>query len=356
MLQRKEEPSLTPKALARSGGAGAVWLALDTSAIGGIETHVRELCAALRAVNIDAVIMRMQRYGEHPLFDGEGAPETITCNGSVDFLRRFARERPAMLHTHGYKAGLVGRLAARALGAPVVSTFHAGEPARGKLAIYAFLDRRSAGLATALCVSDEIRAQVKSARQVNNFVTLAEGSRSFSPRGERRFAFVGRFSEEKGIDRFCALAARTIRGRFIAFGDGALMARARALAGGRVEFRGVETDARRIWSEVDVLCMPSRAEGLPMTALEAAARGVPTLAAPVGQLPALFSGGGAILVDGDASGKWAQAVEALNAISEDNLAAIGACGRETVRRRYSPDAVLPKILAAYEDAGWRRAN
>ncbi len=355
MWKRINESEKCAPRSAGSARSGRIWLALDTSAVGGVETHVRELSEALRAAEIDAVIVRIKQYGEHPLFDRDGAPETIVCDGTADFLRRLRRERPSMLHTHGYKAGLIGRLVARSLGAPVVSTFHAGERARGRLALYAWLDRKTARLATALCVSDDIKTRVRSARQVNNFVTLEDGAPEFSRPGERRFAFVGRFSHEKGVDRFCALAAGSVRGRFIAFGDGPMMKAARALAGDAVEFRGVETDVRRIWSKVDVLCMPSRAEGLPMTALEAGARGIPVLGAPVGELPKLLAGGGGRLIAGDEADGWARAVESFNAMPAEELARIGARARATVRRDYSPEAVLPQILNAYETAGWRRA-
>lgn len=115
-------------------GTDSVWLLLDSSGIGGIETHVWHLAEALRSRGRPVRVVFLADHGPHPLFDRlEAAQHRVTRLGGSfgDLLHALREQRPGVLHTHGYKAGILGRLAARLAGIPVVSTFHAGEPGRG---------------------------------------------------------------------------------------------------------------------------------------------------------------------------------------------------------------------------------
>ena len=328
-----------------------VWQLLDSRGIGGIETHVQGLSDALRDIGIATKIVRINDYGEHPVFGDADASAHIALKGVADTIRRICFERPRLVHTHGYKAGIIGRLAARASGVPSVSTFHAGDRGVGLVRAYTFLDEATSRLSPAMAVSELIRQRLPHARYAPNFVAKPTSVKTFD-NTRKIFGFVGRFSEEKGVDRFCALARACPDLNFVAFGDGPMRAAMETVANGRVHFAGVETDQNAIWRTIDVVCLPSRAEGLPMTALEAAARGVPILASPVGGLPDLLSEGGGWCVEFDHA-RWLERLRRINELPGASLACVGAAGRTSIENRFSPSAGLETVLSVYAEAGVR---
>ena len=132
-----------------------VWILLDSRGPGGIETHVGLLAAALARRGARPVLVFLQRHGSHPLeavARSNAVPLRYLAGGFAALYRAMRRHRPALLHTHGYKAGILGRLAGLLSGTPVVSTFHAGEPGRGRLRLYTWLDRLTAPLSRPIAV------------------------------------------------------------------------------------------------------------------------------------------------------------------------------------------------------------
>ncbi|HEY5789513.1 MAG TPA: glycosyltransferase family 4 protein [Gammaproteobacteria bacterium] len=331
---------------------GETWLLLDSRGRGGIESHVLVLAGALRDHGLPVRVVFLAGYGAHPLapaLAAAGVPSSTLAGGWRGLLAALRAAPPAQVHTHGYKAGLLGRTACRLLGVPVVSTFHSGDPGRGRVRLYDWLDRTSAPLAPALAVSDAIAARVRGpVRRVENFVTPPAAP----PRGAgTTVAFVGRLSHEKGPDLFCALATALPGVAFEIFGDGPLRAGLERAHGDRVRFHGAVDDLARRWPGIGLLAMPSRHEGLPMAALEALAHGVPVAAFAVGGLPDLLRAveNGWCVPAGDlaalatALGRW----RALDGAARLRLA---RDARASVTARFSPQAQLPLILAAYAES------
>ena len=156
---------------------GETWLLLDSRGRGGIESHVLVLAQALRDHGRSARVVFLADHGAHPLtpaLHAAAIPSSTLSGGWRGLLAALRSAAPAQVHTHGYKAGLLGRAACRLLGLPVVSTFHSGDPGRGRVRLYDWLDRVTAPLAPALAVSDEIAARVRGpVRRVENFGGLA---------------------------------------------------------------------------------------------------------------------------------------------------------------------------------------
>lgn len=327
----------------------SVYLALDSRGAGGIESHVAQLAVALAERGVAVSVILLADYGLHPLQQALQRPgiRLIKLDGRVSsFWRLLRRERPALLHTHGYKAGILGRLFARLLGLRVVSTFHAGEPGQGRLRCYQWLDEHSAGLAPAMAVSAAIAARLGNMTVVvDNFVNVVDLPRRIAP---RTVAFVGRLSYEKGPDRFIEMARRLPAVRFMVFGDGPMRAELEASATSNVEFFGMVTSMSPYWQEVGLLCMPSRHEGMPMAALEAMANGVPVVAFAVGSLPRLALGdaGGCLCPEGDMSALVAS-VQSWARQSATQRQQRAELAHAAVAERFSPRAVLPQILAVY---------
>ncbi len=196
---------------------------------------------------------------------------------------------PALLHTHGYKAGLIGRLS-RAQGLPVVSTFHAGErrPIRGPLQR---LDEWTSSLAQRIAVSAPIAKKLPfRSTLIPNFIRIPE---PVCAAASRAACCLCRAAQpEKAPDRFCAMAwMLQDRAHFHIYGDGPMRTGLETEFSGCVTFHGFRADMQSVWPEIDLLVIPSRAEGLPMAALEAIARGIPLIATDVGALSTVIGDG-----------------------------------------------------------------
>ena len=117
---------------------GEIWNLLDSRGMGGIESHVGELAAGLRDAGQRPRVLFLADHGPHPLrdrLDREGLPWEALAGGFGALYARLKAGRPGVLHTHGYKANLFGRIAARLLGIPVVASYHAGEAPPGMLGL-----------------------------------------------------------------------------------------------------------------------------------------------------------------------------------------------------------------------------
>jgi glycosyltransferase involved in cell wall biosynthesis len=328
---------------------------IDSGGFGGIERHVETLCRAQRAAGHDAFVLI---YADHKSpwpasLMRIGAPFAF-AGGARGALARLRAHRPDVVHTHGYKAGIVGRIFCRLLSIPVVSTYHAGERARFPVSLYQWMDEASAFLCPRIAVSKPIAARLPSpAPIINNFVIPGQIDVSHPP--PARIAFVGRLSFEKGPDLFCDLAARCAQAgeEWIMYGDGPMRAGLQSAHAERVVFRGLVADMNAEWAEIGLLIMTSRAEGLPYAALEALAHGVPVLACAVGGLPDLLSPRSEWLLSPNDPDGWPAAVERWRRARTAEPSALRGAALALLKEAYSPDVCLAQIFDVYGAAGAR---
>ncbi len=329
---------------------------LDTRIIGGIETHVETLVKAQNAAGHSAavVLWRCHDHGQTLERFKKSGLRVINAGGSLRSLYRIlTRLRPSILHTHGYKGGIIGRLLARISGVAVVSTFHAGERGKFPVNVYQTVDEWTSFLGTRIAVSHEIADAMPFATEfVPNFVEVPEPKNH--RKDNRHISFVGRISHEKGPDIFGAIAkACGDKSSFVMFGDGPLMGTLKLKCGNFVRFNGFATDMEEVWKRTELLVMPSRNEGLPMAALEAMARGIPLLAAKVGALPYIIQHGkNGLLFDAEDVDAAIAAVRTWQSTSQRKKVAMSAAARQTIQEKYSTTIGLPKIMHAYRRAGW----
>jgi glycosyltransferase involved in cell wall biosynthesis len=329
---------------------------LDSKVIGGIETHVETLVRAQNAAGHCAavVLWRCHDHGQTLERFKKSGLRVINASGSVQTLCRIlTRLRPSILHTHGYKGGIIGRLLARITGVAVVSTFHAGERGKFPVNLYQFVDEWTSVLGTRIAVSREIADSMPFVTKfVPNFVEVPE--LSSAPKVNEHISFVGRISHEKGPDIFGAIArARGDQSNFVMFGDGPLMGALKLKFGNFVRFNGFATDMEEVWKRTELLLMPSRNEGLPMAALEAMARGIPLAAAKVGALPDIVQHGkNGLLFDAENVDAAIAAVANWQSMSQREKTAMGAAARQTIQEKYSSATGLYQIMQAYRQAGW----
>ena len=230
-----------------------------------------------------------------------------------ELLAIFRRERFDLVHTHNPKPGVMGRIAARAIGVPhVINTVHGlyatpEDRLRRRAPVLAaeWLAARFSDLELYQSAEDlawAARLHVAPAGKsllLGNGIDLSRFSPSLA--GEERVrklraelgigedelvvGTVGRMVLEKGYDEFFR-AARAVRtrvpnARFLAVGQSdpdkpdSVTAERIDRAREDVIFTGWREDVADLMAVMDVFVLPSWREGLPRSAIEAAASGLP---------------------------------------------------------------------------------
>ncbi len=328
-----------------------IWILLDSSGIGGIETHVTGLASALRQCGLQVEIVLVSDHGEHPLMEvwaKAGNTVRIIEGGVIGLYKALNNQRPALVHTHGYKAGILGKGICGFLRIPIISTYHAGEPGAGRVKLYNMLDCHMARLAPAIAVSSPIAKRLRGdVRIIPNFVDVPETMAL----GGNTIAFVGRLSHEKGADRFLELAAQFPDLPFDVFGDGPERAEIEKTAPENVCMWGSVASMDSYWAGIGLLCISSRHEGLPLVALEAMARGVPVASYAVGALPEVIEDGldGFIVPAGDQKA-MAQVFETWRQMDRSHKTEMSLRARSRIQEMFSTRSVLPQILNVYDQA------
>ena len=331
--------------------AQKIWLLLDSRELGGIESHVLQLADGLNQHHKQVTVVFLANYGEHPLREllRQRGISSVSLDGKAFTLWKVLQQlSPALIHTHGYKAGVYGRIAAKLAGIPSVSTYHAGETPNGKLAIYDWLDRMSAGLASKVfAVSPQIAKRLPVPAEItDNFINTCNINTSA---GEQ-VAFVGRLSHEKAPERFIQLAVKYPEQQFHIYGDGALAPMLKKSAPTNVIFHGLQADMSTVWQKIGLLVMPSRFEGMPMAALEAMARGIPVLASRVGALDQLIGQSNnrcGWLVSAGNANELNQCFKQWLKLLHDDKHKMQLIAQQTIMNRFSSYVAIPKLMQHY---------
>jgi glycosyltransferase involved in cell wall biosynthesis len=144
--------------------------------------------------------------------------------------------------------------------------------------------------------------------------------------------------------------------RFVVLGEGpdlpAMKTAVEAAGlGENFDFRGYQTqeELKKVYRAVDVLVLPSRREGLPMTILEACSMEVCVAAFSVGGVPEIITHGrNGLLAQ---PGNIAELAAQILALRQDALlsARLRSNGRATVVNRFSVQAQVRELEAVYAD-------
>jgi glycosyltransferase involved in cell wall biosynthesis len=293
---------------------------------GGAEKMVLELARFQRGEQgIDATLVCCAGLG--PLEEtarSYGLPCVSVAGGGVArgplparLLAHFRRERPDAVHTHNFFSHVRGALAARLAGIPVIHTKH-GRAVRS-FGWSPFLRRRLYRLADRIVVVSEETGEsfrrltgVEAGRIVviRNGIDFHRyegpardevlGAFGIRPDEARVFGSVSRLDPVKDHGTMLKAFERSAGGRpdcvLLIVGDGPERASIERLARGlglekRVLLAGFTNEIPKYLAAMDAFLQPSRAEGLSLTILEAAAAGVPVIATPVGGTPEIVVNG-----------------------------------------------------------------
>lgn len=292
--------------------------------------------------------------------------------GLIELARLCRRIRPDIVHANSSKAGVLGRLAAHVARVPVriftvhgwAFKAHSGLPAR----LYLWAERLVRPLTTmVVCVSESERelgiemgtCDANRSIVIPNAVALPE-LRPGPPRPVPVLVSVGRLKQPKDFGTLVeALAGVEADFEALVVGDGpdrdavAQAIHDRGLAD-RVELTGTREDVAQILARADVFVLSSRSEGMPMSALEAMAAGLPVVATAVGGVPELVVDGetGFLVPPGDAPALG----RALDRILDDPdlRRRLGEAGRQRAGGMFALPEWQAAHLKLYEELLARR--
>jgi glycosyltransferase involved in cell wall biosynthesis len=286
------------------------------------------------------------------------------------FMRLIRKLTPDVLHGHGAKAGAFIRLKGRSAKTIRVYTPHGGSlhyPLNTlKGAIYsrlerALMNRTDLFLFESAFARDTYQRTIGKpsglVRCVFNGVTANEFDPIPVADDATDVAYVGEFRNIKGADILIdAVALLRAGGRQVTLtlaGDGeeleALKAQiARLGLTDAVRFIG-HVKARYGFSKGKVLVVPSRGDSMPYVVIEAAAAGVPMVAANVGGIPEIFGEHTEALFAPNIVGAMADAIETALDDPEGALERAKRL-RERIFLHFSQKAMVEGIMAGYRDA------
>lgn len=309
----------------------------------------------------------------HPFLDGLALFELVR------FLRRGGY---TIVHTHSSKAGLLGRLAARLAGVPIIiHTVHGWSfhdymsPALRRL--YIVLERWCASWSDALVTVSQadirkgLAAGIGAAERyhlIRSAIPLEAFDPSLYDRLEVRRSLglppeapvvgnVGRFSPQKNPLAWVQVAARIAQERpqvhFLLVGDGPLRPQveehlARHGLMGRTVLTGLRRDVPRLLAAMDLFLLTSLWEGLPRVVPQALAMRLPLVAFGVDGLVEAVPEGecGYLLPPGDKNGLAQRCVALLD--DPDRRRALGERGRCLALAHYDLRQMITRLEVLYE--------
>ena len=286
------------------------------------------------------------------------------------FQRLIRRLKPDVLHGHGAKAGAFIRLKTAAEGRIRVYTPHGGSLhyplTTFKGDIYARLERALMN-STDLLLFESAFARDTYQRTIGmpkglvrcvfNGVTANEFDPVVKNEDATDLLYVGEFRHIKGADLLIDAVARLrTDGRPLTLtlaGDGEesanLKAQVRRLGlDEAVRFIG-HVKARYGFSRGSLLVVPSRGDSMPYVVIEAAAAGIPMIAANVGGIPEIFGPHAEALFAPNIAAAMADAIETAlenSAARQERARSL----RERIFQHFSQKAMVEGVMAGYRDA------
>ena len=373
--------------------------------IGGAQTHTLRLSQKLKTRGVDVMVVTRHHKGLARYEEVGGIPTYRVGNASnskalaaISFITGALRvlyaqrRRYNVLHCHQMISPMTIGLLARQItdAALVVNPHRSGpigdmgiltlrRPITGRLRIAAVRRWCDAFVCISQAIKDELaNAGMRADRlwdivngvDLNHFkpvetIERAALRQSLNLPDGPLVIFTGRLVREKGVDvlikAWPQVQQQVPDAHLIIVGDGEKRAELEAQAqqldlASRVLFLGGCDDVTSYLQTADVFVLPSYAEGLPVSLLEAMACGLTCVATAVGGTLQLLKDGvtGRAVAAGDAAALAGGLIEAL---TTPDARSWGVQARQLIAESYSLDAVAEKYIVMYETiTGSRRRN
>ena len=306
------------------------------------------------------------------LYDPHAVPDVYTL------LRH---ERFDVLQTHLTHANVLGTIAGRMAGIPVVATLHTTRiPRRGryywfraqaeKLALR-YGARRVVAVAQTVADFNKARVGNKPIIVVPNAVSLPPSlsdtereaiRRELAGDPERKIIIsVGRLVSEKGMSdmliAFALARQKHPEAVLVIAGDGPLrqelegQARQLGLAES-VRFKGNREDIARLLTASDIYVSTSHREGMSLALLEAMSAGIPALATAVGETPKLLGNDRGITTSAhDITAFGSELAGLLD--QPERMRSLGCAARAYIESQYTVAKWMDRLLEVYAAVGAR---
>ena len=282
--------------------------------------------------------------------------------------------RPDIVHTHTAKAGVLGRLAAATCRVPLrVHTFH-GHLLHGYFnrlisRVLVMVEKILAWRTTALvAVGERVRDDLVAAGigRLDQYTVIPPGVapagpldresarvRLGLPLGVPVVLFVGRLTVIKRPDRLIEAMSYVLARRSDAVlavaGEGGLLEETRRRAeplGSAVRFLGWQPDIADLYVAADCVVLTSDSEGMPVTLIEAAMAGVPSVTTDVGSArEVVVDGVTGLVVASDASAVADGLLRLFDVELRDRL---GAAARARAEAEFGTRRLIADHEALYE--------
>ena len=363
-----------------------VALIIDSLRIGGAQKLVTQFVSAVSRQTIETTVISLRGdpvASNLDLIRSAGAEiESFPSHSLLDVRRlmrliRYLREEKFdLIHTHLSYANILGCLAGRFAGIPVIATLHSTghDPeqksrliTRLEEVILRYFARRILAVGYTVASTFQDRLGSRAMDIIPNgvpapidFAPLARQQLRREIAGDENrvvIISIGRFVPAKGyedmIEAFEILHRRDPRPVLVIAGVGKLFEKIKSQISelqleSVVNCLGARNDVPQLLAASDIYISSSHWEGLPMALLEAMMAGLPTVATSVGDIPKVVTPETGILVPPQDPACLAEALGDLVSMPE-KARAMGAAARTRATQEYSLDIWIKRLTSLYEE-------
>jgi glycosyltransferase involved in cell wall biosynthesis len=250
-----------------------------------------------------------------------------------------------LIHSHGFNAGFVSKAASLLLGIPVVHTVHGShlmdqqaQSLKGKLERWLLT---GVAYSAQITVSSTFLAYKRATRSISvirNGVEVGDFDKiSVRKASEPTIIWVGRRDKVKALD--------VLQNAYAIVKDSLPNAKLNLVSGGRLSGKSLIKAYQQAW----VFCLPSYAEGQPITLLEAWAAKLPVVVTRVGDNPHMVKHGinGYLVEPGNPTSLAQELLKLLQ--SPLKAKRLGINGYNQVKKNNTWDEVVAKTHALYQN-------
>lgn len=367
-------------------------LLLTTTTVGGPGQIVLDLSRYLDRDKFDVSVAFGPGYPLDNMFQKEGIktyhikmsrgidPLTNT-KGLIQLYRLIKKEGFDIVHTHCSIASFVGRIAAKMANCPIIILHDQGFAFSRYsnnilqkyfyLLIERLLEPVTDYYITASNALEQIGIKHKIMRHgkisvIYNGIDPSRFEEQVNKRTVRKelgldvtvpvFGLIGRLEIQKKVDMFLKAVSMIIdsgsKAQFLIVGDGPLRKELEELArmlniADRVFFAGWRTDISRILGAIDIFCLTSLWEGMPLVVIEAMAMGKPVVSTEVRGIKEVVEDGktGILVPLNDIEAFGRACIDILN--NHHLATTMGEAGRIRFKQMFTVDRMINKCQSLY---------